>query len=567
MQHTKLVQLTMCMGIFLCMLDTTIMNIALPAIQTGLGVPLNQISWALNIYTILFAVFTIPLSRLAEIKGKHKVYLLGLLAFLIGSILSGLAPNLPILIAGRAVQSIGAAILFPVSMTIGIASTAIDKRKHIIAALGITQGLAAALGPVIGGLITQLLNWRWVFFINIPILLLACIFCLTSFNFKNETVLSVKIDWSGTACLMLALFSLVLALLNLSTWGIYSPKVIGLLLIFISATSLFLWIESKVAYPIIHLDLFKNRAFNGAAITTILSNFFMTGVSVLLPTFFSRIQGMTELTAALLLTPLAMMIFIFSPLSAIILDKVGPRWLILVGFTLMSAGYFSLFHFNASHLSQVIITCLLIGSGYGIIVGPIVVLSAADFTGELLTASQSVSGVLRQIGITLAIALFVTGLTANLTHENNLIKHDIKQAISSSNLSADKQKQTLINITNGISTQQTNKQIPRQHVSTQERQELITQQTALALKSFPLSEDNAQLNTQIKANVTEKVDKAIKETNQTINVLITKSKGLAKNGYSKAFSDIYSAAFPILILSSFSFLLFKKKDKANKIGK
>ena len=561
MQHTKLVQLTMCMGIFLCMLDTTIMNIALPAIQTGLGVPLNQVSWALNIYTILFAVFTIPLSRLAEIKGKHKVYLLGLLAFLIGSILSGLAPNLPILIVGRAVQSIGAAILFPVSMTIGIASTAIDKRKHIIAALGITQGLAAALGPVIGGLITQLLNWRWVFFINIPILLLACIFCLTSFNFKNETVLSVKIDWSGTACLMLALFSLVLALLNLSTWGIYSPKVIGLLLIFISATSLFLWIESKVAYPIIHLDLFKNRAFNGAAITTILSNFFMTGVSVLLPTFFTRIQGMTELTAALLLTPLAMMIFIFSPLSAIILDKVGPRWLILVGFTLMSAGYFSLFHFNASHLSQVIITCLLIGSGYGIIVGPIVVLSAADFTGELLTASQSVSGVLRQIGITLAIALFVTGLTANLTHENNLIKHDIKQAISSSNLSADKQKQTLINITNGISTQQTNKQIPRQHVSAQERQELITQQTALALKSFPLSEDNAQLNTQIKANVTEKVDKAIKETNQTINVLITRSKGLAKNGYSKAFSDIYSAAFPILILSSFSFLLFKKKIK------
>ena len=567
MQHTKLVQLTMCMGIFLCMLDTTIMNIALPAIQTGLGVPLNLISWALNIYTILFAVFTIPLSRLAEIKGKHKVYLLGLLAFLIGSILSGIAPDLSILIVGRAVQSIGAAILFPVSMTIGIASTAIDKRKHIIAALGITQGLAAALGPVIGGLITQLLNWRWVFFINIPILLLACIFCLTSLTFKNEVVLSVKIDWFGTACLMLALFSLVLALLNLSTWGIYSPKVIGLLLVFISATAIFLWIESKVAYPIINLDLFKNRAFNGAAITTILSNFFMTGVSVLLPTFFTKIQGMTELTAALLLTPLAMMIFIFSPLSAIILDKVCPRWLILVGFTLMSAGYFSLFHFNASHLSQVVITCLLIGSGYGIIVGPIVVLSAADFTGELLTASQSVSGVLRQIGITLAIALFVTGLTTNLTHENNLIKRDIKQVISSSNLSADRQKQTLINITTGISTQQTNKQIPSQHVSAQERQELITQQTALALKAFPLAQDNAQITTQIKENVTEKVDKAIKETNQTINVLITKSRCLAKNGYSKAFSNIYSAAFPILILSSFSFLLFKKKDKASEIAK
>ena len=114
MQHTKLVQFTMCIAIFLCMLDTTIMNITLPAIQTGLHVSLHQLSWALNIYTIIFAVLTIPLSRIAEIKGKHKVYLIGLLTFMIGSLLSGVAINLSFLIIGRAIQSIGAAILFPV---------------------------------------------------------------------------------------------------------------------------------------------------------------------------------------------------------------------------------------------------------------------------------------------------------------------------------------------------------------------------------------------------------------------------------------------------------------------
>lgn len=560
MQHTKLVQFTMCIAIFLCMLDTTIMNITLPAIQTGLHVSLHQLSWALNIYTIIFAVFTIPLSRIAEIKGKHKVYLIGLLTFMIGSLLSGVAINLSFLIIGRAIQSIGAAILFPVSMAIGIASAPLNKRKQVIATLGVTQGIAAALGPVIGGVLTQFLSWHWVFFINLPLLILALVLSLKTLSLKNEALLNVKIDWLGTFFLMLALFTLVLALLTINTYGIYSFPVLSLLCLSVLSTGLLLWTEHKVCDPIINLTLFKDRNFNGASLTSVLSNFYLIGVSVLLPTFFTKIQGTTELKAALLITPISFMIFIFSPLSANLLDKLGARWLMFLGFTFMSAGYFSLFHFNANHLSQIIITCGLIGAGYGILIGPIVVLSASNFTGELLTASQSVSGVLRQIGVTLSIAVFVTALTGNINDQSKLVKQDIKQQVTQSTLAKDTQNRVLVDIEKNMADQQTDTSQPKYNISTTERTTLIQKSIRLALQHIPKSQLTDHFMQQITAQVTKEVDQEIKATNQEINSLITTSKTIAKKRYAKAFSDIYRITFPFLIISMFSLLLFQKKN-------
>lgn len=564
MKQTKLIQFTMCIGIFLCMLDTTIMNIALPAIQTDLNISLHQLSWALNIYTIIFAVLTIPLSRIAEIKGKHKVYLIGLITFMIGSLLSGMAVNLPMLIIGRAIQSMGAAILFPVSMTIGIASASLNQRKQVIATLGITQGIAAAFGPVIGGFLTQYLSWHWVFFINLPLLTLALILCFATLSLKNEPVLKVSIDWLGTFFLMLALFTLVLALLSTNSNGFYSVKVLSLLSIFVISTGLLLWIESKVSDPIINLALFKDRNFNGASLTSILSNFYLIGVSVLLPTFFTKIQGTTELKAALLITPISFMIFICSPISATLLDKLGPRKLMFIGFMFMSAGYFSLFHFNPNQLTQIILTCSLIGAGYGILIGPTVVLSASNFTGELLTASQSVSGVLRQIGITLSIAVFVTTLTGNINYQGKLVQQDIKHLVTHSTLAKSQQATILDNIEKNIASQQAYKQQSTQHISDSQRQTLIKTHTSLALQHIPASRLTPQLNEQVKEKVTKKVDQEIKTTNHTINALIASSQQLAKARFSKAFSDIYKIAFPFLLVSTFSILIFKNNAKSSR---
>lgn len=125
----------MCIGIFLCMLDTTVMNIALPTIQDSLKVSLNNLQWALNVYTIVFASLTIPLSKLAEKYGKQRFYLLGLTTFMLGSLLSAISQDLSFLIVGRAIQSLGAALVFPLSMTLGISTVSVSARTKIIAAL------------------------------------------------------------------------------------------------------------------------------------------------------------------------------------------------------------------------------------------------------------------------------------------------------------------------------------------------------------------------------------------------------------------------------------------------
>lgn len=231
-----------------------------------------------------------------------------------------------------------------------------------------------------------------------------------------------------------------------------------------------------------------------------------------------------------------------------------------LGFTFMSAGYFSLFHFNANHLAQIIITCGLIGSGYGILIGPIVVLSASNFTGELLTASQSVSGVLRQIGVTLSIAVFVTALTGNIDYQSKLVKQDIKQQVTQSTLDKDTQNRVYINIEKNIAKQQTDTSQPKHHISTSERMTLIRNATKLALQHIPKSQLTDQLKQQITSQVTKKVDQDIKATNQEINALIDTSKTIAKTRYAKAFSDIYRITFPCLIISMCSLLLFKKKN-------
>ncbi|MFV0599403.1 MAG: MFS transporter [Bacteroidales bacterium] len=173
--NNKKVLIAVSLGIFLCMLDTTIMNITLPAIQESLNVELKDLSWALNVYTIVFASLTIPLAKLSELWGKEKAFVCSLGLFMISSLLCGLSSNLTLLIISRLLQGVSASVLFPLSMIIGVSNTSIEQRDKIIAILGVTQGFAAAVGPTLGGVISQFLGWHWVFWVNVPIGLIALV--------------------------------------------------------------------------------------------------------------------------------------------------------------------------------------------------------------------------------------------------------------------------------------------------------------------------------------------------------------------------------------------------------
>ncbi|VDG19670.1 MFS transporter [Lactobacillus paraplantarum] [Lactiplantibacillus mudanjiangensis] len=446
MNHSMRIVLTMAIGIFLCLLDTTVMNIALPVMQTGLSTSLTQLSWALNVYTILFASLTIPLGRLADIYGRSRLYLVGLSLFLIGSLSSGLAANVGWLIAGRGLQSLGAAIVFPASMTIGIQSVAPEKRTSAIAILGATQGLAAALGPTIGGAVTQFFGWRGIFLINVPFVILAFILCLRLLSWQHQRPIGERLDLWGSLLSMTMLFSLTLALVKGDDWGWTSGAIIGLAVTSIVALDAFLFAEAHVDQPMVPLALFKDRQFTGSAIVTVIAGVFMVAIMVLMPSYFTRVMGKSELMAALMITPTSLMIFIFSPLSGFLLAKLGPRLVIFSGSLAIACGYGWLSILNPRAYWQLVIVFVLVGMGYGIVIGPITVLAAGKLTGMLLTASQSVIGVFRQIGTSLAVAIFVSALSTNLVTAKQHIWQSTQDQVASLSMSAQAKTDTLATV-------------------------------------------------------------------------------------------------------------------------
>lgn len=514
-----LVILSACIGIFLCLLDTTIMNVSLPAIQTELNVSLTSLSWALNIYTILFATLTIPLSRWAQKFGQNRFYIGALVVFMLGSLISASANSVTILIIGRAVQSIGAATMLPLAMTIGIQTASLAQRNTVMAALGVTQGFAAALGPVVGGIVTQFFTWRWIFLINIPLIIISIALCVFVLDLKAQP-LRTRIDIGGSILSMVFLFTLTLALVKGREWGWSSPIIIILLGVASASFISFLLYERKCAMPMIDLSLFTDREFSASSVAMVFSNMFLVAVTVILPTYFTKIVGTSELKAALLITPISISVFVASPISALLIKHFGPRRPIFIGWILLTIGYYLLATINLRYLPMEILACLLVGIGFGFVVGPITVLSASDFTGDRLAASQSVIGVLREIGIVLAIAIYVSGLYGN------------------------------------INTAKANSQA------------YVTQQVSQL--AVPTSAKKV-LTTQIKTAITNEhaAKQAINVNNPAITAVLTRIHRHIEQQFDHAFAQLYWYSTPFVALAILSTWLFLDKKRflslANKV--
>jgi EmrB/QacA subfamily drug resistance transporter len=546
--------LAMVIGIFLCMLDTTIMNIALPVMQTGLRTDLNTLQWALNVYTITFASLTIPLGRVGDQLGKNKIYLLGLILFLIGSLVSALSTYVGILIVGRGIQSIGAAIVFPSSMTIGIGAFGLSRRNMAVLILGLTQGLAAALGPTIGGIMTQLFGWRGIFFINIPIVVISIILCVTLLPLKHEKTIHTNLDVTGMFLLIIALFSLVLALIKGSDWNWSNWRVIGLFITFGISMVLFIRNESKINNPMIQLDLFKYRHFVGSVLITVFSGIFFVGILVLMPSFFTKVEGYTELQAALMITPASIMVFIFSPISGLLLKKIGSRLLISLGVITMALGYVGLSTINPAIYWQLVISCMLVGMGYGIVIGPITVLSAGNFTGELLTASQSVVGVFRQIGTVLAVTIFVSIFSTNLRVAKKQVWHSAEQQVQQLSVAQSIKKETLKHTYHDL--YQTEKVSSRKQTAISSKMEKRLSD-AQAKQYFS---SHQGLSSSVKRTIYNKISLSVSHKVEAINYQIRRYQHsitkIIKQKITQAFISPYQLMMPIVWLMLMLVFLF-----------
>lgn len=560
-KRKKLIVFSMAVGIFLCMLDTTVMNIALPKIQTGLHVSLEDLSWALNIYTIVFAVFTIPFGRIADIVGRNRVYIVGLILFACGSFVSGAATTASFLIVGRGIQSLGAAIVFPASMTIGIATNSFQDRTKVLATLGVTQGIAAAFGPTIGGVVTQYLGWRYIFFINVPLVLFVIISCCVLLPLKTERVTKAKIDMWGMLLSMIMLLSLTLALVKGNDWGWSSRPVVELIGTVLISFVLFIQVERCTAAPMIPLGLFKDRQFVGASLAVILTGVFLVAIMVIMPTFFTRVLNKSELVAALMITPTSAMIFVFSPIGGLLIDKIGPRMMVSLGFFSMISGYLTLLVINPSHYTELVTSLLLIGAGYGTIAGPVVVLGASKFTGELLSASQSVLGLFRQIGTLLAVAIFVSALTANLKTAQNQSIIQANTIIEAASIPQSEKVTFKLQASNAIhhdgATTKSSGGLSGATVSTIIHRQYEERLTAIPNYQFLGQSQKRKLY----HSVASKVSTKIKNQMVAIQLIQRQIAVQTKKNMKLAFMKPYRQAIPFIIIAGFSSLLFyRKKD-------
>ncbi|MGO3318377.1 MAG: MFS transporter [Leuconostoc carnosum] len=561
----------------LCMMDVSIMTIVIPEIQSAFNESLSDLSWTVNVYTIVFAALIIPFGRLAEQLGRNRLVFIGLMTFGLGSLITGLSPNLTVMLIARGIQSIGAAIIIPTSMVIGLEQGGDQNRNKVIAALAGAQGLAVAVGPTVGGFISQYGNWRWVFYINIPFILILLLVYPFVLNIKHESRRIVKIDWIGTVLSCVSLTTLSLGLIKGNDWGWSSITTLASLTIAITAFVLFLLQENHTAFPMINLKLFKRNDFKAASLALLLSNYFMGGMVILIPTMLTKVQGESELHAALLITPYSIAVMITVILTSMIVKKISNQLLIGSGFIIIAVSYYLMSHLNLQNNYNTLITAaILLGIGYGLVAATANILVAADFHGSQLTDANSVANILRQVGLIIAIALFTSVLTNNMktakqstltyaheeinkTHLATPIKHKFTKKINDK-LDTKSSSTTDTNQTINLNTNPSKIESVALQSIYQKQLRHVANQSHLTVAQLP-----TPLKENIKNNVTKVALPKIRQQEQinekTVQQTITSIKGHLKTQSRQAFMSVYQTMSIIPVFSLLLLLLLKKHKK------
>lgn len=420
-----LILIVLCGAIFMLLLDTTIVNVAQQKIKEGLNADLSQIQWILDSYILAFAVLMLSFGRLGDIYGRKKMFVTGMVVFTAASGLCGVSDwiaNLvgisgaTALIVARVLQGIGGALMMPQTLSLITIAFPPQKRGAAMGVWGSVVALGAVLGPLLGGYIVTDYPWEWVFLINIPVSIIAVLATLAIVPESRDPLASGKLDWGGLVFSALAIFALVYALIEGPRFGWMSPQTIGLLLVSAAVFTLFVWWERRVADPMVKLELFGIRNFWVANIIGLAVPFGLFGIFFPMTLFLQGALGMSPLEAGLTMMPMSLMLMFVAPLSGRLSDRVGARWILTTGLTLVSVGIV-LITSNVSTTTnwRALLPALLItGTGMGMTFAP---MTAAAMSRVPPRISGSASGILntsRNVGQLLGIAVLGSILQSRL---------------------------------------------------------------------------------------------------------------------------------------------------------
>lgn len=358
-------------GVFMATLDSSIVNISLPTIASSFGVPLSgAIEWVIIAYLVVIAGVLLTTGRLADMIGRKPIWATGLAIFTIGSAICGAAPSLGLLIAARALQGLGGALIMAISPAMLTSAFPAHERGRALGMNAVVVALGVSAGPTLGGIITTNLSWRWIFYVNVPIGIIGFIATMLVLTERMRRERG-RFDPLGAILLALGLVALTLGLSFGQEWGWSSPLLIGVLIVGVVALVALYEVEKRVPHPIINLSLLHSRVFLSANLSLILSFLALFAVSFMLPFYFEELRKFPTEEAGLLLTPLPLTIAVVAPLSGALADRIGTRWLAAGGLTLACIGLVLISQLDAqSSIFDIIWRLVVIGLGQALFQSP-----------------------------------------------------------------------------------------------------------------------------------------------------------------------------------------------------
>ncbi|WP_373897833.1 MFS transporter [Haloimpatiens sp. FM7315] len=444
-KHQNISFIAIILGFFMALLDTTVVNITLPKITEYFNTNMAHISWVVNAYNLATAVILVTASRLSDQFGRKKLFTFGVFLFTISSLLCGVSNSLQALILFRTIQGLAAAFVVTISAPLSLEIFPPEKRRTIMALWGAFAGLAAASGPLIGGIITQFFNWRCIFFINIPI---GCICILLTMKFIKESydpTASKSIDFGGIITISIAMFCLTFTLMKANEKGWTSSFTLSLFAVSAIALILFVIIELKVKEPMVPLSLFKSVPFTNGSITLFLLGLGMISGTYLLSFFLIQVKGLNQLSAGLIISTMSLTSMIFSILATILTKKLGSRLTSALGILLLSVSCYlnSSLTQNSSNI-DIILRLIVAGSGTGLSMATLIGSTMANVPVDKIGIASGINNMTRTLGTVLGVALFLTIFTSNMTTQMSDAKDSALKTIQNNTVFDNETKQQMI---------------------------------------------------------------------------------------------------------------------------
>lgn len=426
-----LVMVGLIIGLIFSELDETVVNTAMPTIIRDLG-GLSMYGWVAGVYMLALSAFMPILGKLADLFGRKKIYLISMAFFIGGSIVCGLSQSMTMLLIGRGIQGIGAGGLMPLAMTISSDLFPVEKRAKVQGFMGPIMFIPMLLGPLMGGFFVDQVSWHWIFFVNIPVGVLAAILLASGLKETTEKK-KVIIDWAGAILLISAIISLLITPVLIEneglTWG--SPTIISLLCLGTVLIGLFIWVESKVKEPIVPLHLFKNRNILVLSMIVFAVGIGLMGSFASFPYFAQNVLGLTPTEAGYLTLPMMVGAILSAMISGFLLTKVRYRELFGIAFIMPIIGFYLFSHMNIhTTIVQIIIFFLITGLGLGVMFGGDNLIVQESVDKEHKGIALATVPLFQSIGATVGVSIFGTLLSSTLTSKLGTLGNSLPKNMS-----------------------------------------------------------------------------------------------------------------------------------------